>query len=83
MNWTPSACVSNGWGEGVRPSPEAGREQKNMVTAYLAVDVSARCEAEGEGRERTNRAGAVCCPASGSLERLSQQQIWPLEGLQI
>lgn len=40
-----------------------------MVTAHLAVDISARCEAEGEGREQ-DRAEAVCCPASGSLESL-------------
>lgn len=54
---TPSACVRGG-DEGVRPSPEAGREQKNMVTAHLAVDINARCVAEGVGRG--NRQGWGC-----------------------
>lgn len=56
-------------GVGESPSPEAGRELKNMVTAHLTVDISTRCEAEGEGKGGTGLRLSAC-PALGLLESL-------------
>lgn len=70
QDWTPSACVlSKGWGWGESPSPEAGRELKNTVTTHLTVDISTRCEAEGEGKRGTGLRLSAC-PALGLLESL-------------
>lgn len=53
-----------------------------MVTAHLTAYISARCEAEGEGREWTGL-GLSAVLLRDHWKVFSQQQIWPLEGLQI
>jgi hypothetical protein len=54
----------------------------HLAHAHLAAYISARCEAEGEGRERTGL-GLSAVLLQDHWKVFGQQQIWSLEGLQI
>lgn len=48
-----------------------------MVPAHLAVDISARCEAEGEGREQTGLGlSAVSCRIPGKSSANNSSGLW-------